>query len=50
MKKPHESRCVEIYLLFQTIKAYQNYFAILAKMMFLSLIIVDSKNKNKSVP
>ena len=35
--------------LFQTIKADQNYFANLAKMIILSFRIVDSKNKNKSV-
>ena len=34
---------------FQTIKAYQNYFAILAKMMILSLSIVDFSNKNESL-
>ena len=34
---------------FQTIKANQNYFAILAKMIILSLSIVDFNNKNKSL-
>ena len=34
---------------FQTIKAHQNYFAILAKMMISLLRIVDFSNKNKSL-
>jgi hypothetical protein len=34
---------------FQLIKVDQNYFAILAKMMILSLSIVDFSNKNKSL-
>ena len=34
---------------FQTIKVYQNYFAILAKMIILSLNIVDINYKNESL-
>ena len=34
---------------FQIIKVDQNYFAVLAKMMILSLSIVDFNNKNKSL-
>ena len=36
------------YTFFQIIKVGQNYFANLAKMMILSLIIVDFDNPNES--
>tara|TARA_B100001057_G_scaffold141149_1_gene140893 strand:+ start:281 stop:511 length:231 start_codon:yes stop_codon:yes gene_type:complete len=49
MKKLRESRGKELYVFFQTIKVGQNYFAILAKVMILSLSIVDFNNKNKSL-
>tara|TARA_B100000902_G_scaffold349029_1_gene357335 strand:+ start:382 stop:546 length:165 start_codon:yes stop_codon:yes gene_type:complete len=34
---------------FQAIRPDQNYFAILAKMMFLSVSILDFNNNNKSL-